>query len=236
MTKDTYNKPVSGISFAHASGAMSKAAVRTKSLQLREALTEQERIRYSGEIMKSLTALACYKEAETVLAYVNYRSEVETLSLLEQALSEKKAVFVPRVEGKEMEFYQITGLDQLASGYRGILEPVTDSALPDYLAHKCTVRQASFVPAEKIPHILLCMPGTAFDRARRRIGYGGGFYDRYLEKLSRLKDQSRIHLTTAALAYSCQVWDEIPTQPHDKRPDFLLTQQYCIGESNMSVL
>lgn len=49
MTKDTYNKPVSGISFAHASGAMSKAAVRTKSLQLREALTEQERIRYSGE-------------------------------------------------------------------------------------------------------------------------------------------------------------------------------------------
>lgn len=79
-----------------------------------------------------------------------------------------------------------------------------------------------------MPRTLLCMPGAAFDRARHRIGYGGGFYDRYLAKMTAMMPQRALQLTTVALAYRCQVFDEIPWEPHDVTPDILLTEQEVI--------
>ncbi len=192
----------------------SKQAVRTESLRIRDALTEQERGAYSLEIIQKLTSLTCYQEAEAVLTYVSFRSEVETLGLIRQAVSEGKHVFVPKVQGQEMEFYRITDLSKLQEGYRGILEPKAETG--------------AFMQMESIPYTLLCMPGAAFDRKRRRIGYGGGFFDRYLERLAAYQEAGLLHLTAIALAYACQVWEEIPWESHDVQPDMILTEQDII--------
>lgn len=196
---------------------MTKSEARSKSLRLRDALTRQERMHYSREIVKNLTSLPCYQNTEVLLAYANYRSEVETLELICQALSEGRQVFVPRVEGRNMEFYQITDLTQLQAGYRGIPEPISGRPYTDCL-----------LQTKQIPQTLLCMPGVAFDRAHHRIGYGGGFYDRYLEKLAVYQKQGSLRLVTAALAYTCQIWDEISWESHDIMPDMILTQEGTI--------
>ena len=194
--------------------SLSKEEVRRTSLQRRDDLPAQERTRYSREIMKNMTSRACYQEADALLVYASYRSEVDTFELMKQALLEKKLVFVPRVEGRDMEFYRITDLSDLQEGYRGILEPKAGRSYPEYLL--------------QTTHVLMCLPGAAFDRAHHRIGYGGGFYDRYLEKLGSSKDLGKIQLTTAALAYQCQVWEQIPWESHDMTPDMILTEQGCL--------
>ena len=83
----------------------SKDSVRIRSLKRRDALTKQDRTRYSQEIVQQVITLSCYQEADILLAYASYRSEVETYGLIRQALSDNKLVFVPRVEGQDMEFY-----------------------------------------------------------------------------------------------------------------------------------
>lgn len=209
-----------------------KQVIRKESLRMRDALTEQERNGYSLEIVKNLTSLTCYQKADALLTYVSFRSEVDTLGLIRQAILEGKHVFVPKVQGWEMEFYRITNLAGLQTGYQGILEPEaeTDASYWKYLngmqgSHPETYSQNEM---ETIPHTLLCMPGAAFDKKRHRIGYGGGFFDRYLGKLAAYQEEGMVHLTTIALAYACQVLDEIPWESHDVLPDMILTEQKII--------
>lgn len=201
----------------------SKQTVRTESLRMRDALTEQERGAYSLEIIRKLTSLTGYQEAEAVLTYVSFRSEVETRGLIRQAVSEKKHVFVPKVQGREMEFYRITDLSELQEGYQGILEPETGESYQDYLSCLRSRHQAL--------HTLMCMPGAAFDRKCRRIGYGGGFFDRYLERLAAYREEGLLQMTAIALAYACQVREEIPWESHDVQPDMILTEQDIIRRS-----
>lgn len=206
-------------------------------MALRDALSADRRARYSGQILKNVTEHACYREAQTLLVYVSFRSEAATLPLIRKALAEEKAVYVPRVAGREMDFFRIAALSDLEEGYRGILEPkahITDMYTP-------------FASAGKT---LFCMPGAVFDRAHHRIGYGGGFYDRYLARLDgawkgKWKAESNDgldgeqngkwngggnagqneHCTTAALAFACQVMQEIPWQPHDVCPELIVTER-----------
>lgn len=201
-------------------------------MALRDALSADRRARYSGQIVKNLTEHACYREAQTLLVYVSFRSEAATLPLIRKALADDKAVYVPRVAGREMDFFRIAALSDLEEGYRGILEPkahITDMYTP-------------FVSAGKT---LFCMPGAVFDRAHHRIGYGGGFYDRYLARLEgawngggnaglnsawndRTDGGQNEHCTTAALAFACQVMPEIPWHPHDICPELIVTEQGII--------
>lgn len=190
---------------------------------MRDALTEQERGAYSLEIIRKLTSLTGYQEAEAVLTYVSFRSEVETWGLIRQAVSEKKHVFVPKVQGREMEFYRITDLSELQEGYQGILEPEAGESYQDYLSCLRSGHRAS--------HTLMCMPGAAFDRKCRRIGYGGGFFDRYLERLAAYREEGLLQMTAIALAYACQVREEIPWESHDVQPDMILTEQDIIRRS-----
>lgn len=210
----------------------SKQTVRKESLRLRDALTEQERNGYSLKIVKKLTALTCYQQADALLTYVSYRSEVDTFRLIGQALLEGKHVFVPKVQGQEMVFYRIMDLSELQTGYRGILELEArpGTSYQEYLNGMQGAFPETFSQVEKaiMPHTLLCMPGAAFDRKRHRIGYGGGFFDRYLEKLTVYQEEGRVHLTTIALAYACQVFQEIPWEAHDVLPDMILTEQKII--------
>ena len=110
-----------------------------------------------------------------------------------------KKVAAPKVVGEDMIFYQISHPEDLEPGYYGIREPKTD------------------LPVADGEDGLMVMPGVAFDDRRHRVGYGGGFYDRYLSKHTR-------HFT-AALAFEFQMMEEVPTEPTDLLPDVVITEK-----------
>lgn len=198
-----------------------KKEIRKKILSLRDAVLPEDRRAGSKKIKEHMMRLPCYRDADVILAYVSYRSEVDTMELIGQALTDGKQVFVPKVAGDEMEFWHLSGLDALQSGYQGILEPVETLSYPAYSSLKKSRGQKSSA--------LMWMPGAVFDRMCHRIGYGKGFYDKYLDRLYNKSDfiswgKEDSVLTTVALAYECQVLEQIPCEPHDYRPDFVLTE------------
>lgn len=193
--------------------AEQKKKIRREALARRDLLTAKQRMDYSSRIQDTLTTLSCYAETEAVLIYVSFRSEVDTFPLIKQALADKKAVFAPRVLGRDMEFYRIFSVDDLAEGYHGILEPEGGIPFIDWISQESERRNAD---------ALLCLPGAAFDRACHRIGYGGGFYDRYLARFSE-------KFSTAALAFACQIFEDIPWESHDIIPSRIITEREIIG-------
>ena len=188
---------------------MDKKLMRRLALEKRDSLTIEQRESDSRKIMQRLTDLPCYQKADALLTYVSFRSEADTLPLIRLALQDGKAVFAPRVSGRDMEFFRIFSFDDLKEGYQGILEPDTTHSYTDLVSQNA----------------LLCIPGAAFDKKRHRIGYGGGFYDRYLSGM----EESRMEKTIkAAFAFSCQIFEEIPWEFHDICPDFIITEREII--------
>lgn len=219
-----------------------KKRFRAEALARRDSLTAQRRRDYSDRIIKKLTSLPCYQDADAVLTYVSFRSEVDTISLMEQAFADGKAVFAPKVLGKEMDFFRIYSLADLTEGYRGILEPsvgqLIDSWIDDQFGQCGKFRtgnplntKAADEVAFGASSILVCLPGTAFDRAGHRIGYGGGFYDRFLsgflekESGTDAAAHPRMKFTTAALSFSCQIFETIPCEAHDICPMCVITEK-----------
>lgn len=183
-----------------------KKEIRREALKRRDCLTKEQRRAGSGKIVKKITGLSCYQKADALLTYVSFRSEVDTFSLIRRALAEGKAVFTPKVLGRDMAFFRIFSVDDLREGYRGILEPEPTTPYID----------------QNGQNSLICMPGAAFDRKRHRIGYGGGFYDRYLS------NGRAGNITTAALAFDCQIFEEIPWETYDICPSCIVTEKEII--------
>lgn len=186
-----------------------KKNLRKQILALRNKMSDEERALKSNRILNTLYTLETYQKANVILTYVEYQSEVMTTPLIQKALSENKRVFVPKVIGKDMDFFQLNDLSELSKGYKGIKEPPSFSE--------------PFVISEEHEqtHLFMLMPGAVFDMAHHRIGYGMGFYDRYLERLNI----SGISVDTAALCYECQILAEIPYDIHDIRPDMIITEE-----------
>ena len=208
---------------------MNKKQMRALALEARAGLTKSQRADFSGVITEKLMKLPCYQNAKALLTYVSFRSEVDTVSLIRLALQEGKAVFAPKVLGRDMAFFRISSLDDLSPGYRGIWEPEAKTSYNDWISQnpvEATNPEENGIPEENLPHTLLCMPGAAFDRQRHRIGYGGGFYDRYLWAMG--SEQAK-RTVTAALAFSCQVFQEIPWEAHDICPDGIITETDIMG-------
>lgn len=202
---------------------LTKREVRTQALALRDALPDADRTAYSREIIETIMHLDCYQNASALLVYVNFRSEVETRMLIEKGLKDKKAVFAPAVAEREMEFFRITSLNGLKSGCHGILEPAQETKA----SYRTWVRKRDPASAKT----LLCMPGAAFDRERNRIGYGGGYYDRYLSALSEEPAMQSGDIESVALAFSCQIFAKIPYEPHDLRPGRIVTEKEMLADA-----
>lgn len=183
-----------------------KNCIRKRILARRNELSKDERQEKSRRIERKLLALPEYREAEYVLGFLGYGSEVETLSFLEKAVLDGKKVYCPvsRPDGT-MEFYRFTGRDALKEGYKGILEPSREAEIFD------GTRQKNGKCRE-----LMIMPGVVFDKKCHRMGYGMGFYDRYLA--------SYVPDFTAAVCFSCQIVEEFQTEDHDFTPDMVLTE------------
>lgn len=153
------------------------------------------------EILKKLLQNEFYKKADVIFTYISFGGEVDTIKFIEKALSDGKTICVPRVISKKegMEAYEISSLNDLEKGFYGILEPKGESKFISPL------------------HIdLIVMPGVAFDKANGRIGYGGGFYDRFLKRVTA-------ETIKIALAYTFQIFDSIPTEEFDEKADFIIT-------------
>ncbi len=177
-----------------------KNLIRKQMKQLRADMTRTERFEKSMQIFEKLITVPEFKRADRIYTYVSMDNEIDTIMLIDYSLSIEKRVFVPRVSGKDMEFYEISDISELSPGYMGIYEPDINGKEPDY-------SRTGF----------MCMPGLAFDRSYNRIGYGGGFYDRYLSVENKLYK--------AALAYEAQLLESIPAQDGDVRPDMIVTEE-----------
>ncbi|MDO4285528.1 MAG: 5-formyltetrahydrofolate cyclo-ligase [Eubacteriales bacterium] len=203
-------------SFQKSSMQQTKQEIRREAMRRRDSIPVPLRHEYSELIAKRLLDSPQYQRAGMLFLYISYRSEVETEAILEAALTDGKEVYAPRVmaEGK-MEFYRITSPAELIPSPMGIPEPQPDPArLFPYARHE---REG------EAQDVLVVMPGTAFDRQRNRIGYAGGYYDRFL-----LRFPKRV---TAALAYCEQLVEEIPAEAHDIRPDVIVTPEGMVGRS-----
>ena len=175
---------------------MDKQQIRRSIRERKRAMTQEEIQSRSAALTQKLTRTRVYREAKTIYGYLSYNQEVRTVPLLEQALRDGKQVAVPKVFGDRMRFILLTDLSQVAPGYAGIPEPIADG------------------PEAHDPAALVLMPGLAFDPQGRRIGYGGGFYDRFLA-------EEPGH-PTAALCYDFQVFPRLDTDSHDIPVDLVL--------------
>ena len=188
---------------------ISKQELRSRYLNYRNQLSISERRKKSAEIWRLLKEEAVYQHAGIVLAYMDYRSEVMTTGLVEELFEKhEKRVFAPKVEGMDIRFYEVYGMEDFVDGYQGIREPEGD---------KCRLFTEQIAAQEKC---LLLVPGAVFDRKRGRMGYGKGFYDRYLAAFPELH--------SAALAFECQIAKSVPIEAHDKKPDIIITDKGII--------
>ena len=184
--------------------AMEKKEIRKYIRDKKAALTPEQIDAASEKLCSILISQDFYKNAKVIFPYVAYNQEIKTDRLIEDAWRNGKTVAVPKVVGEDMVFLRLDSFDQLETGYFNIPEPVSGE------------------PVEA-DEILMLMPGVAFDRDFNRIGYGGGFYDRYLEKAER--EGKRLY--KVSFAYDFQVLNSLPTEAHDYKIDALITSGGC---------
>ncbi len=181
-----------------------KSSLRSNYIQARRRVDPATKAVVDAQVRSRLESFDLYREAPLVLAYVSYNNEVDTLAVIESALASGKRVGVPRVNAKAhtMAFFEIASVGDLTKGYRGILEPGAELDSPlsttDFIGSVCLV------------------PGLVFDAEGHRIGYGGGYYDRFLPFYPGDK---------VALARATQVSSNpLPSEPYDVPVDFIVTE------------
>lgn len=182
------------------SAAERKRKLRRELKKRRKSLTEEYKKDADRQILRNLISLSEYRNAKTVFCYVGTEEEINTRPVLERILSDGKRLGVPRCIGKGiMEVRMVSYLDQLKPGMYGILEP----------AEFCVQ-----IPPEEID--LAFVPCLSCSRDGRRLGYGGGYYDRYLTQTTCGK---------IALCQEKMLEDEIPVREWDLRMDKVITEK-----------
>lgn len=192
---------------------LTKKEIRKAVLAERKALDEETVELASQVICRKIMDIDVYEEAENLCLYMPYRNEVDVMLLAEVAAEQGKKVWVPKVikkheetggegaSGKkagDMEFNAYEGEDRIETGAYDIRESVSEVFLE---------------PNDKT---LIIMPGAVFTPWRDRIGYGGGFYDKYLSEHPQCK--------TIGVCFDLQVVDEIPTEEFDMKPDYVVSE------------
>ena len=181
--------------------SLSKADLRQEFKKRRKQLSAAERKRQNKEISKCLFALLSSLNASALFVYVSYGCEVDTLQIINTAFTMGLKVATPRCNPKTstMQFFEIASMNDLACGFRNILEPAP------YIVD----------PFKSNNNSVCIVPGVAFNVSGTRIGYGGGYYDRFLASFKG---------KTVGLAYDCQVSKQpLPTEQHDQKLNYLIT-------------
>lgn len=177
--------------------------LRKRLIAERKNLDCETRKKLNECIFKNIISLKCFSEADNIFIYVNSPYEAETLSVIEYALKTGKKVFAPiTANGTDMYFTGVKSLDGLKKGFMGILEPEGGE--------------------ENVPSAgdLFIVPGSVFDIKGHRMGYGRGYYDRYLGR-------NRCVIKTA-LCYDFQLLESIPAEKHDIDMDIIVTDRRVV--------
>ena len=178
-----------------------KAAIRKEMLEKRQALPLSLRLLMEDQIKEHV--LMAIGDAKRIGIYCSTKGEVDTYGLMEHWFwDEDITIATPRVHGDDMDFYKISSFRDLALGRFGILEPQTDNKI------------------EPRDLDVIIIPMVAFDDYKHRIGYGKGYYDRYLKRTSARK---------IGIAFAFQEVDEISVDPFDVDCDIVITEITFIG-------
>ncbi|MDO7785664.1 5-formyltetrahydrofolate cyclo-ligase [Desulforamulus aquiferis] len=187
---------------------MEKKSLRKQILASRELLSPQDAFNRSSLITERLLVLDAFLKANTMMAYLSIKNEVQTGHIIERALQDGKEIAVPVVNSnkKSMKAAKLLSYPGgLVPGPYGILEP------------------AVFLPISAEDLDLIVVPGAAFDPKGNRLGYGGGYYDRFLPRV-------RPGAVTIALAYEMQMMEDLSNymEPHDCRVEYVVTEERII--------
>jgi len=182
-----------------------KNTIRKKILSMRNRQKKDVKLNKDAAIKKRLLSLPEVRKAKIVLCYVSIKGEVKTDDMIPECLEHGKRILVPFLDDKKeaIMISEIKDLDELSPGAFGIPQP----------------KNPKEFSLEKID--LIVVPGIAFDRRGNRVGYGSGFYDRFLKKLKK-------GIPTVALAYDFQIVKEIPTNGMDVRVHKIVTEKEII--------
>ncbi len=180
-----------------------KTEIRTAAHAARKAQTDKDGV--SRRITDRVMGMPQYASASTVLWYVDVRDEVRTRHALPEAISSARRIIVPYCVDGELELFHLESMDELELGMYRILEPRAD--LREVAEKRVGVDELD----------LIIVPGVGFDRRGGRTGHGKGYYDKLLEN-------ARPDARLVALAFECQMFDEIPMQAHDVFMDLVVTE------------
>ncbi|KPK02451.1 MAG: hypothetical protein AMK71_02135 [Nitrospira bacterium SG8_35_4] len=191
-----------------------KRQLRKDFIKKRDAIHPEQKRLKEAAIEKTLFSLREFQKAGSILLYMSFRSEVNTMNYLEDVLSLGKTLILPRVAPKQrvLRLFEVRDVSELSPGYMGILEPPAKKE-----------REVSLNTVD-----LVIIPGTGFDITGSRIGYGGGYYDRLLSYESKQLSRVEKHIITIALAFEEQIGNTIPTEPHDIKVDMIVTEKRTI--------
>ena len=191
---------------------MDKSKIRSMVLDKRLNMNSEEVKSKSISIANNFFDSSLYKSAKVIMVYIDFRNEVETKNIIVKAIKDDKRIIIPISikETRELILSEIKDYDsELGSGAYGILEPKeefirrVDPALID----------------------LVIIPGVAFDNAGHRVGYGAGYYDRFLKKL-------KPYVPKIALAFDLQIVDSIDGDEHDIPVDYIINENSIINCKN----
>ena len=181
---------------------MNKKEIRKQILARRSELSDSEVHEISLVICDNIRKSKAYDNAADICLYMPINNEVDAALMVDRVIRDGKKVWLPRVHGDEMDFYSFDKDTPVVIGTYNITEPDSDVVLE---------------PNDKT---LIVMPGAVFSVERDRIGYGGGFYDKYLDMHSQVK--------TVAACFDFQILDSIPSEDHDIKPLAIISEKRII--------
>ncbi|MBQ2904422.1 MAG: 5-formyltetrahydrofolate cyclo-ligase [Clostridia bacterium] len=178
---------------------MTKSGLRKLYKSVRDSISSKEKTEFDSRIFTLLTNSSIYRDADLLLIYVSFGSEADTFAVIGQALGSGKRVAVPFCSGDVMEFYELFTIDSLEIGKFGIPTVIPDknNAVIDFAGSLCI------------------MPALSFDKSGSRLGYGGGYYDRFLCDKDIVK---------VGLCYERCLSCGLPSEKHDVKADYILTE------------
>ena len=168
-------------------------------MQRRAGMSMEERSKASMVLTDRILGHQWYYLSDMVLAFYPYGTEIDVRDILQDVLDSGKQLYLPKIMGDEMQFFRVFSLEHLEEGYKGICEPKGNTEYYPY-------------NEETAGKTLLIMPGVAFDVKRNRIGYGKGYYDKYLQ------DKEALQVRSIAVGFGCQQVSEIPATQTDIKP------------------
>lgn len=197
-----------------------KSSIREELLKRRNNIPPEVRKVKSRLIGEKIFSIEEFRNAQVVFCFASFRTEVDTLDLIKKSLSEGKRLVLPKVEKENhsLLLFEIKNTEELSPGYMGIPEPAPPAHSSGTEGEKGFYEGRLF----DINNVdVVIIPGAAFDVAGNRLGYGAGYYDKLLSKLTKI-------VPIIAPAFEEQITDEIPSEPHDIKVHIIVTDRRII--------